>query len=102
MAPQEQELSDRIQSFFWSQGIGVYGEVYTLDGKVVQSRHSPGLIATNTVASLAATYPQARDFVDALWSVPVPSGPLRYYDRLLYLMSLMHWGGEFRIWKPKH
>ena len=32
-APTEQELSDRIQKFFASQGIDKYGPVYTLDGK---------------------------------------------------------------------
>jgi oligosaccharide reducing-end xylanase len=98
----EQELSDRIQSFFWAQGIATYGEVYTLDGKVVQAQHSPGLVATNAAASLAAMNPHAKDFVEALWNTPVPSGQLRYYDGMLYLMSLMHCGGEFRIWKPKH
>ena len=61
-APQEQELSDRIQSFFWSQGISSYGALYTLDGKPfagrnIESAASPptGLVATNAVASLAAT-----------------------------------------------
>jgi len=27
----------------------------------------------------------------------VPSGEQRYYDGLLYLMSMMHAGGEFKI-----
>jgi oligosaccharide reducing-end xylanase len=31
-APQEQELSDRIQSFFWAQGLATYGDLYALDG----------------------------------------------------------------------
>jgi oligosaccharide reducing-end xylanase len=50
------------------------------------------------VGSLAATDgPTAKAFVDALWNEPVPSGELRYYDGLLYLMSMMHVSGEFRI-----
>ena len=108
-APQEQELSDRIQAFFWKQGISSYGALYTLDGKPfagpnVESAASPpaGLVATNAVASLAATNPHARDFLKALWDAPVPSGKMRYYDGMLYLMSLMHCGGEFRVWAPKH
>ena len=44
-------------------------------------------------------YPKA--FVDALWNMPVPSGEQRYYDGLLYLMSLMHCSGNFRIIQPR-
>ena len=100
-APQEQQLSDRIQSFFWSQGLSTYGDLYSLDGKPVSSHHSTGLVATNAVASLAATNPHAKDFVKELWEVPVPSGQMRYYDGMLYLMSLLHCGGHFRIWAPR-
>ncbi len=98
-APQERELSDRIQAFFASQGD--YGDVYTLDGKELEARHSTGLVATNAVASLAATDPKhARQFVEALWNAPIPSGQQRYYDGMLYIMSLMHVSGRFRIWAP--
>jgi oligosaccharide reducing-end xylanase len=101
-------LSDGIQAFFWQQGISSYGALYELDGKRfsgpnIESAASPptGLVATNAVASLAATNPHAKDFVQALWDAPIPSGQMRYYDGLLYLMSLLHCGGEFRLWKPK-
>ena len=99
-APQEQALSDRIQSFFRAQGLADYGEVYTLEGKVVQTHHAPGLVATNAVASLAATDSKSREFVQALWEMPPPSGQGRYYDGMLYLLSFLHCAGEFRIWKP--
>jgi len=36
-----------------------------------------------------------------LWDMPIPSGEQRYYDGMLYLMSLMHLSGEFRIWEPR-
>jgi oligosaccharide reducing-end xylanase len=101
-APQERELSNRIQAFFLSQGLQKYGNVYTLDGKkMVQGNHSTGLVATNAVASLAATDARAKEFVEALWDAPVPSGQYRYYDGMLYLMGLLHCSGEFRIWTPR-
>jgi len=59
------------------------------------------LVGTNAVASLAAKHRQAKQFVNALWDAPVPSGQYRYYDGMLYLMSLLHCSGEFRIWAPK-
>jgi oligosaccharide reducing-end xylanase len=39
--------------------------------------------------------------VDALWNSPIPSGEQRYYDGMLYMMSLLHSSGNFRIWGPK-
>jgi len=108
--PSEQVLSDRIQTFFTGQGINKYSPVYTLDGKPMGSTpgftpetDAPiGLVGTNAVASLAAKdKAQARQFVDALWNAPIPDGYSRYYDGMLYMMSLLHASGEFRIWAPK-
>jgi oligosaccharide reducing-end xylanase len=99
-APQEQTLSNRIQSFFESQGLQTYGDNFTLDGKQVEAIHATGLVATNAVASLAATNPISKDFVAALWSAPIPSGQKRYYDGMLYLLSLLHCSGKFRIYTP--
>lgn len=95
-----QELSNRIQTFFALQGMDAYGAQYTRDGKMLNPGHPIGLVSANAVASLAATHPIAKDFVEALWNAPVPSlfGE-RYYDGLLYMMSLLHCSGQFRIWK---
>ena len=97
----EQQLSDRLQAFFESKGLETYGNQYTLDGKQLGDSHSPALVAMNAVASLAATDPRARKFVDALWALPIPAGQGRYYDGLLYLMAMLHCGGEFRVYPPK-
>ncbi|MDR3738511.1 MAG: glycosyl hydrolase family 8 [Terracidiphilus sp.] len=104
----EPELSDRIQGFFEAQGIESYAPVYALDGKEASEKagqphevHPAGLTGTNAVAGLAATdRARARKFTEALWNTPVPTGEYRYYDGMLYLMSLMHAGGEFRIFGP--
>jgi oligosaccharide reducing-end xylanase len=100
--PRQRELSDRIQAFFESQGMDTYGDNWNLDGTVIRDRHSPGLVATNGAASLAATNSErARKFTEALWKLEVPSSRVfRYYDGLLYMMSLMHASGRFRIIKP--
>ena len=108
-APAERELSDRIQKFFEVQGIDTYGPVYSLDGKdlsatpgLTHEDHPTGLAGTNAVAGLAATdRKRAKQFAAALWKMPIPTGQNRYYDGMLYLMSLMHLSGEFRIWGPQ-
>lgn len=92
--------SDRIQTFFESQGMATYGDYYTLEGTPLRYNHSTALVSTNAVASLAATNPRWTAFVDALWNVQTPAGRWRYYDGCLYLMSLLHVSGEFRIWPP--
>jgi oligosaccharide reducing-end xylanase len=100
--PREQELSNRLQLFFASQGMDSYGTQYTLDGQILDKGHAKGLVATNAVVSLAATHPLAKDFVEALWNTPIPSAfNERYYEGLLYLMAMLHCSGEFRIWAPK-
>jgi len=107
--PAEQHLSDRIQAFFLAQGIDRYGPVFSLDGKdqgatpgLTHEDHPAGLVGTNAVAGLAATdTARAKKFTEALWNTPVPSGQNRYYDGMLYLMSLMHLSGQFRIWGPQ-
>jgi len=98
----EQALSNRIQAFFAAQGIGEYGNVYTVDGQHLGNYQRTGLVATNATASLAATHPLAQDFVEALWQEPIPEQTgERYYDGLLYLMSLLHCSGQFRIYAPQ-
>ena len=96
----ERELSDRIQAFFESKGLDQYGCQFTLEGRQLDPRHAQGLVAVNAVASLAATDPRSRKFVEALWKAPTPAGLERYYEGLLYMMSLLHCSGEFRIWAP--
>ncbi|KNY25208.1 glycosyl hydrolase family 8 [Pseudobacteroides cellulosolvens] len=90
--------ADRIQDFFVSKGRTTYGGCYKLDGTQTNNDHSPGLVAMNAVASLAATKAQAYDFVEDLWKLSAPSGQYRYYDGCLFMFGLLHVSGNFRIW----
>jgi oligosaccharide reducing-end xylanase len=97
----ERVLSDRVQKFLFSQGIHSFPDRYTLDGKPLSTRHSPGMVAAAAVGSLAATPGDtSKAFLEELWDMPIPSGEQRYFDGMLYLMSLMHLSGEFRIVQP--
>ena len=96
--PQEPVLSDRIQKFLFEQGIHRFADRYTLSGQPLSTRHSTGMVAAAAVGALAATPgPVSKAFLQELWDVPVPAGEQRYFDGMLYLMSLMHLGGQFRI-----
>ena len=95
--PRQRELSDKLQAFFESKGTN-YGCVFTLEGQQLEDRHAQGLVAVNAMASLAATNPHWKKYVDELWNTPTPAGLERYYEGLLYMMALLHCSGEFRIW----
>jgi oligosaccharide reducing-end xylanase len=99
--PRATERSDRLQAFFESHGVANYPSQFTLAGQSRGNSHATGLVAMNATASLAATHPRARQFIEALWNTPVPTGSLRYYDGMLYLLAFLHCGAEFRIWPPR-
>ena len=97
----ERQLSDRLQAFFESKGMTNYSDRFTLEGEELDTDHSEGLVAVNAVASLAATNPRAKEFVEAFWKTPVPTGQWRYYNGMLYMMGTLHCSGQFRIWAPQ-
>ena len=96
--PGQQDLSDRLQAFFESEGMDTYGNLYTLDGKMLGEGQTAALVSMNATASMAATHPRSRKFVQALWDLEAPTGRYRYYDGMLYMMALLHCGGEFKAW----
>jgi oligosaccharide reducing-end xylanase len=98
--PWEVMQSDRLLEFFHSQGIGTYGNQYTLDGRKLADDHSPGLVSMNAVAALASTNENRKDFVEELWNTPIPTGRYRYYDGMLYMLAMLQVGGNFRIYDP--
>jgi oligosaccharide reducing-end xylanase len=98
--PRQTELSNRLLAFFIQQG-DAYASRYTLDGKPLDADHSLGLVATNAVAALAATDPRASRFVEALFAASPPSGKWRYYNGMLYMLSLLHVSGNFRVYGPQ-
>ncbi len=98
----ETALSDRVQKFLVGEGISTFADRYTLAGKALSTRHSVGMVAAATVGSLAATRgPNEKAFVDELWRTPVPVGEQRYFDGVVYLMSMLHCSGNFRAWGPR-
>jgi len=92
------EQSNRLLDFFHDQGLEDYGSLFTLDGRMIGKDHSAGLVAMNAVAALASTNPNKKDFVEALWELPVPEGRYRYYDGILYMLGLLQVSGNFRIY----
>jgi oligosaccharide reducing-end xylanase len=95
--PWEVTEANRLLGFFASEGVERHGNQYSLEGKKLSSDHSPGLVAMNAVAALASTNGNRREFVKELWNTPVPRGPYRYYDGMLYMLAMLQVSGNFRI-----
>lgn len=110
----QREYADRIQDFFYSQGIDTFVDQYKTDGSQVENilgagehqalRHSLGLVSTLAAASLAATDPKAKEFAARLWDSnhePYEDGYFdAYFDGLLRLFSFMLLSGNYQAIPP--
>jgi oligosaccharide reducing-end xylanase len=110
----QQDYCKRIQNFLFCQGIDSFVDQYNLDGTQPsfimpaggyrKLRHSLGFVATSAAASLMGTQAKSWKFVDAVWNAklePYSDGYFDpYYDGLLYLFSVMHLSGNYRIITP--
>jgi oligosaccharide reducing-end xylanase len=74
-----------------------YPNQYSVEGEPLSTDHSTGLVSMLAVAALAASPEEGKAFVQALWRAKIPSGKLRYYDGLLYIIGLLLVSGNFRI-----
>ena len=103
---------ERIQNFFYSQGVDTFVDQYRPDGSLPEEteilqaggfrklRHSIGLVSTVAAASIMCKHAKSKEFVDALWNakhVPFEDGYFdAYYDGLLRLFAFMHLSGNYR------
>ncbi|NLK86328.1 MAG: xylanase [Clostridiaceae bacterium] len=98
----QRTAADRIQAFFAPMGSNADYRIYAIDGTPLEEKalHPVGLIATNAMASLAATDNEnSRTCVELFWNTPVRTGVRRYYDNCLYLFAMLALSGNYRIWK---
>jgi endo-1,4-beta-D-glucanase Y len=98
----EKVLSKRLHTFFKSKGPN-YPSLYELNGTPYTgfgTFHAAGLVACNAVGALASDDVIAWDFINDFYNSSLPTGRYRYYDGLLYMMSLLHVGGQFKAYIP--
>jgi oligosaccharide reducing-end xylanase len=90
------QQSGRILQFFRERALESYGNQYEIGGKLLSADHSPGLVSANAVAALTLPLDKGRDFAEALWRLQPPTGRYRYYDGMLYALSLLDLSGMFK------
>jgi oligosaccharide reducing-end xylanase len=111
----QQDYCKRIQNFLFYRGIDTFEDQYNVDGTLPDFifpaggyrvlRHSLGFVSTSAAASIMGTQAKSWKFVDGVWNAklePYSDGYFDpYYDGLLYLFSLMHLSGNYRIITPQ-
>ena len=112
----QKDYAKRIQNFLYCRGIDTFEDQFNIDGTLPKwilpaggfkkLRHSLGLVSTSAASSIMGTQAKSWKFIDAVWNArlePYNDGYFDpYYDGLLYLFSLMHLSGNYRIIKPEH
>ena len=112
----QQEYGKRFQNFLFCRGIDTFEDQFMMDGSLPEQkeilgaggfqklRHSLGLVSTSAAASIMGTQAKSWKFVDGVWNAklePYEDGYFDpYYDGLLYLFSMMHLSGNYRIITP--
>ena len=115
----QREYGEKIQNFFYNQGIDTFVDQYCVDGSLPEERdilpaggwtrvlrHSVGLVSTVAAASLLCDHEISREFIDRLWNSknePYEDGYFdAYYDGLLRLFAFMHLSGNYRVIFPEN
>ena len=84
-------------AFWTSQGLATYGGNYSLDGTPMSSYHGGGLTGVNAMLAFGLSAADAAPFLQAAWDTATPTGQYRYYDGLLYALSMLYLTGTFSL-----
>lgn len=111
----QEGYAKRFQQFLRSKGLDTYDDQFNTDGTVPgfilqagpvkKLRHSIGLVSTAATLSIINKERNSIDFLKAIWNAklqPYEDGYFDpYYDGLMYLFSLMHLSGNYKIIRPE-
>ena len=76
---------------------------FPLDGKQAFGDYSRGMAGANAVAAFALAHstPEhkqlATEIVQRLWDAEPPTGKYRYYEGMVYFLSMLHVSGNFKL-----
>jgi len=87
----------RMAAFWTKEGLGSYGNGYTLGGTKKATGHGAGQTAVNAMLAFALPTDAGKPFLQAVWDAKVPTGQYRYYDGMLYLLAMLHMSGKFTL-----
>ena len=101
-ADNQEKLADLLLAFFKAQGLKTYGATFTVAGDPIDSTHAQALVSVNGALVVAASRTDVNKddriaFANFLWTQEIPTGKNRYYDGLLYMMSMLIMSGQLQV-----
>jgi len=84
-------------AFWTSQGLDTYGGMYSLTGTSTDQYHGAGLTGVNAMLGFGLSAADATPFLQAAWDQGTPTGQYRYYDGMLYMLSMLYLTGTFDL-----
>lgn len=92
-------MMNRLMTFFKNDG---YSHGYfDWDGNNASGSYSEGMAGANGVGCFAVTDASLqKEVLTKFWNTSAPSGQWRYYNGMVYFLSLLHTSGNFKIYKP--
>jgi len=76
---------------------------FSCDGKEAFGHYSSGMVGANAVAAFALLSSSrknrklAKKYVQRLWFTKPPVGKYRYYEGLVYYLSMLYVAGKFKL-----
>ena len=97
-ATNQAEMMSRLLNFFKQDNFT--HEYFNVDGSAPAGNYSTGMIGANAVGAFTLNDKNlAKEYIQRLWDEPLPTGKFRYYSGMVYMMSMLHVSGNFRIIK---
>ena len=97
-AANQTEMMSRLLNFFKQDNFT--HEYFNVDGSAPAGNYSTGMIGANAVGAFTLNDKNlAKEYIQRLWDEPLPTGKFRYYSGMVYMMSMLHVSGNFRIIK---
>lgn len=92
-------MMTRLLSFFQKDG---YNHGYfDWDGQNPSGNYNEGVAGTNGVACFAVNDEAlTKRALEIFWNTQAPTGQWRYYNGMVYFLSLLNASGNFKIYKP--
>ncbi len=98
----QREVMTRLLEFFKNDDF-THGH-FSLDGSEASDQYTRGMAGANAVGAIAladSDSPQlrelAREYVQRLWDAEPPTGKYRYYEGMVYFLSMLHVSGHFTL-----
>ncbi|MGM9699244.1 MAG: glycosyl hydrolase family 8 [Prevotella sp.] len=97
----QRDTMRRMLSFFKSDNFT--HQHFSLDGSKAFGNYTCGMAGANAVGAFALAHSTAddqalaREYVQRLWDVVLPTGKYRYFEGMVYFLSLLHVSGKFNL-----